>query len=94
MVNIGIRKVDEALVEKHPGLQQYAACQYNKHVLNSESTTEKDKVSAPVEPSNIYCCFLSVQLHKKGEIPDSNPPKDELQTPAIPKVTKYGDAME
>ncbi|MCJ8748493.1 hypothetical protein PDJAM_G00165530 [Pangasius djambal] len=27
MVNLGIRKVDDALVEKHPGLQQYAACQ-------------------------------------------------------------------
>ncbi|XP_060769104.1 transmembrane protein 141 [Neoarius graeffei] len=27
MVNLGLRKVDDALVEKHPGLQQYAACQ-------------------------------------------------------------------
>ncbi|XP_026882926.2 transmembrane protein 141 [Electrophorus electricus] len=27
MVNIGLTKVDDALMEKHPGLQQYAACQ-------------------------------------------------------------------
>ncbi|KAF5909440.1 transmembrane protein, partial [Clarias magur] len=27
MVNIGLRKVDDALVEKHPGLQDYAVCQ-------------------------------------------------------------------
>ncbi|CAL8276911.1 unnamed protein product [Merluccius merluccius] len=27
MVNIGVRKVDDALAAKHPGLQQYAACQ-------------------------------------------------------------------
>ncbi|XP_010876142.2 transmembrane protein 141 isoform X1 [Esox lucius] len=27
MVNIGLTKVDDALAAKHPGLQQYAACQ-------------------------------------------------------------------
>ncbi|KAG7261982.1 hypothetical protein CRUP_004921 [Coryphaenoides rupestris] len=27
MVNIGVRKIDDALVAKHPGLEQYAACQ-------------------------------------------------------------------
>ncbi|XP_056443953.1 transmembrane protein 141 isoform X1 [Gadus chalcogrammus] len=27
MVNIGLRRVDDALAAKHPGLQQYAACQ-------------------------------------------------------------------
>ncbi|XP_062410144.1 transmembrane protein 141 [Sardina pilchardus] len=27
MVNIGLTKVDDALVAKHPGLQRYAACQ-------------------------------------------------------------------
>ncbi|KAI4873547.1 hypothetical protein NFI96_027188 [Prochilodus magdalenae] len=27
MVNLGLSKVDDALVEKHPGLQSYAACQ-------------------------------------------------------------------
>lgn len=27
MVNIGLTKVDDALVVKHPGLQRYAACQ-------------------------------------------------------------------
>ncbi|KAL1274430.1 hypothetical protein QQF64_027244 [Cirrhinus molitorella] len=27
MVNLGLTKVDDAVVAKHPGLQQYAACQ-------------------------------------------------------------------
>ncbi|XP_048875769.1 transmembrane protein 141 [Brienomyrus brachyistius] len=27
MVNLGISKVDDAVAAKHPGLQQYAACQ-------------------------------------------------------------------
>ncbi|KAG5834721.1 transmembrane protein 141 [Anguilla rostrata] len=27
MVNIGLRKVDDAVAAKHPGLQQYSACQ-------------------------------------------------------------------
>jgi len=27
MVNLGLTKVDDALAAKHPGLQQYAACQ-------------------------------------------------------------------
>ncbi|KAJ8286812.1 hypothetical protein GJAV_G00043540 [Gymnothorax javanicus] len=27
MVNIGITKVDDAIAAKHPGLQQYSACQ-------------------------------------------------------------------
>ncbi|XP_012671801.1 transmembrane protein 141 [Clupea harengus] len=27
MVNIGLTKVDDAIAAKHPGLQQYAACQ-------------------------------------------------------------------
>ncbi|XP_076139384.1 transmembrane protein 141 [Alosa pseudoharengus] len=27
MVNLGLTKVDDAIVAKHPGLQQYAACQ-------------------------------------------------------------------
>ncbi|XP_055056995.1 transmembrane protein 141 [Misgurnus anguillicaudatus] len=27
MVNLGLSKVDDAIVAKHPGLQQYAACQ-------------------------------------------------------------------
>uniref|UniRef100_A0A1A7XRZ2 Transmembrane protein 141 n=1 Tax=Iconisemion striatum TaxID=60296 RepID=A0A1A7XRZ2_9TELE len=27
MVNLGIRKVDDAIAAKHPGLQSYAACQ-------------------------------------------------------------------
>ncbi|XP_047425849.1 transmembrane protein 141 [Mugil cephalus] len=27
MVNLGLSKVDDALVAKHPGLQSYAACQ-------------------------------------------------------------------
>ncbi|KAG7499461.1 hypothetical protein JOB18_039235 [Solea senegalensis] len=27
MVNLGIRRVDDALVAKHPGLESYAACQ-------------------------------------------------------------------
>ncbi|KAI1905090.1 hypothetical protein AGOR_G00012350 [Albula goreensis] len=27
MVNIGLTKVDDAVAAKHPGLQQYAACQ-------------------------------------------------------------------
>ncbi|XP_018600252.2 transmembrane protein 141 [Scleropages formosus] len=27
MVNLGVTKVDDAVASKHPGLQQYAACQ-------------------------------------------------------------------
>nr|XP_057920752.1 transmembrane protein 141 [Doryrhamphus excisus] len=27
MVNLGLRRVDDALVAKHPGLESYAACQ-------------------------------------------------------------------
>ncbi|KAG9281873.1 transmembrane protein 141 [Astyanax mexicanus] len=27
MVNLGLTKVDDRLVQKHPGLEQYAACQ-------------------------------------------------------------------
>ncbi|XP_062844980.1 transmembrane protein 141 [Trichomycterus rosablanca] len=37
MVNLGLRKVDDAVVEKHPGLEQYAACQSRAFMKGSAS---------------------------------------------------------
>ncbi|XP_072549223.1 transmembrane protein 141 [Salminus brasiliensis] len=37
MVNLGLTKVDDALAAKHPGLEQYAACQSRAFMLGSGS---------------------------------------------------------
>ncbi|KAG7314801.1 hypothetical protein KOW79_022104 [Hemibagrus wyckioides] len=124
MVNLGLRKVDDALVDKHPGLQQYAACQSRAFMkgtgsfiigtislfLAQQAIPKRLKyplkwnLLVSIVASSVFsytvtrlettkCTELWVLL-EKGEVPDSSPTENELQTPPAPKVTKYGDRME
>ncbi|XP_036436096.1 transmembrane protein 141 [Colossoma macropomum] len=126
MVNLGLTKVDDALVEKHPGLQTYAACQSRAFMKGTGSfiigtaslffaqRALQKRLPYPLQWNllvsimassvvsysvtrweTMKCTDLWVFL-EKGGLPDSNPSKDgpSLTTPADPKVTKYGDAME
>ncbi|KAK1787920.1 hypothetical protein P4O66_016405 [Electrophorus voltai] len=91
MVNIGLTKVDDALMEKHPGLQQYAACQSRAFM--------KGTCSFIIGTASLF--FAQQVLQKRLPYPlqwnllvsiEGDPPS--LAIPTDPKVTKYGDSME
>ncbi|KAL0965458.1 hypothetical protein UPYG_G00281500 [Umbra pygmaea] len=59
MVNLGLTKVDDALAEKHPGLQQYAACQSHAFM----------KGSGTFMLGTIGCFLLQMAIQKRFPYP-------------------------
>ncbi|XP_030210007.1 transmembrane protein 141 isoform X4 [Gadus morhua] len=97
MVNIGLRRVDDALAAKHPGLQQYAACQSSAFMKGTGTflLVASSVGSYAVTRWETRKCTELWLLLEKGEIPDPTPSKVlNLEEPAAPKKTLYGDVME
>ncbi|XP_030210006.1 transmembrane protein 141 isoform X3 [Gadus morhua] len=77
MVNIGLRRVDDALAAKHPGLQQYAACQSSAFMKGTGTflLVASSVGSYAVTRWETRKCTELWLLLEKGEIPDPTPSK-------------------